>query len=101
MYTIVVYVTFFVFIGVVVVLQTQLLPQLLTAAGEAAGPLSQLASQSLTLDDHRTFFYTATLVQAMGSGAMAGMVSRGKAQPGMLHAAVMALTGVLTFPVIL
>lgn len=100
MYTIVMYIAFLVFLGVVAVLQAQLLPQLVTATQAAeggAGALSQLAGSDITLQQHRTFFYVATLVQALGSGSMAGMMSRGKIAPGLLHAAFMAILGILTF----
>lgn len=99
-YTMVMYVTFLVFLSVVLVLQTQLLPQLFQAAGsQTGGGFSRLVNTELTLADHRTFFYTSTLVQALGSGSMAGLMSRGRVEPGILHVAVMALAGVLAFSV--
>ncbi len=99
-YTIVMYVTFLVFLGVVSVLQVQLLPSLVTAAG-TGGPIGNLAATDLTLEAHRTFFYTATLVQAIGSGSMAGVMAYGRVGPGLLHAAVMTLGAVFTFSFLL
>lgn len=104
MYTIVMYVAFLVFLGVVAVLQAQLLPQLVSATESATGGtgvLGKLAESTVTLEEHRTFFYVATLVQALGSGSMAGMMARGRVGPGLMHAAVMILMGMAAFTFLL
>jgi flagellar protein FlaJ len=98
MYTIIMYVAFAVFLGVVGVLQGQLLPQLVSASAPAqGGPLANIAAKELTLESYRTFFYVAALVQGTGSGILAGFMARGKLGPGLLHAAVMAAITVATF----
>lgn len=99
-YTLVMYVIFLVFLAVVAVLQAQMLPQLVQAAG-AAGNEVFGAAGGTSLAEHRTFFYTSALVQALGSGTMAGMMGRGRVGPGLIHAAVMAAIAVITFSIVL
>jgi flagellar protein FlaJ len=98
-YTLVMYVTFLVFLAVVAVLQVQMLPQLLEASGAAASDV--FGSGEVGLVDHRRFFYTSALVQALGSGTMAGIMGRGRVGPGLIHAATMALITVFAFSFLL
>lgn len=101
MYTVIMYIAFAVFLGVVGVLQAQLLPQLFAATGSGlgSGPFEQLASSEVDLDSYRTFFYTAALVQGVGSGSMAGLMARGRLGPGLMHASVMAAIAIATFSI--
>lgn len=98
-YTIVMYVTFCTFLAVVGVLQSQLLPELVTAAGQFGGEI--VGASTTTIEAHRTFFYTASIVQGLGTGTMAGMMSRGRVGPGLVHAATMVLASAVTFSVLL
>lgn len=98
-YTVVMYVTFLVFLAVVAVLQSQMLPSLVAATDVIEqGPIPTTAT---SLEAYRTFFYTAALVQALGSGSMAGFMARGRVAPGLIHAAVMVLVTIATFSVLL
>lgn len=94
-YTIVMYVTFLVFLGVVAVLESRLLPELLVASEVRQSEL--FSPGQISRRAYRTFFYTAAIVQALGSGSMAGVMSRGRVGPGLLHAAAMLLVTVFTF----
>lgn len=96
-YTVVMYVTFLVFLGVLAMLYTQLLPPLLGTEITGDDPVGRLLQSETTLEAQRTFFFTASLVQAVGTGALAGKMAGGRTQPGLLHAAVMGLAAVLTF----
>ncbi|SFB74644.1 flagellar protein FlaJ [Halobiforma haloterrestris] len=99
-YTIVVYVSFFVFLFIIAVLAGYLLPNLPTEGVDAAsgGPevdgLGGLSDDAATT--YSTLFYHATLVQGLLSGLIAGQLSTGDVRAGAKHAAVMiALTVVL------
>ncbi len=101
MYTIVVYLTFFVFLGVAAMLYGQFLPELLVAqevdqglAGAAGG---LVGGASVSLEDYRQFFYVATMVQAVGSGVLAGVLSHDAYGPGLRHAAVMVGVAAVVF----
>jgi flagellar protein FlaJ len=98
-YTMVMYVTFLVFLGVVAVLQGQLVPELGSAAEATSGP--GFLSTGRGTEGFRTFFFTATIVQALGSGTMAGYLSRDKIGPGLIHAAAMLAMALVTFSLIL
>lgn len=104
MYTIVVYITFLVFLGVAAMLYTQFLPDLI-AATSARGDLptrgvEAFSGSAITLEDYRQFFYASSLVQALGSGVLAGVMAHGDIGPGLRHAAVMTLVAAACFTVL-
>lgn len=102
LYTVVMYIAFSVFLGVVLLLQTRMMPQLVQAgSGDLGGALSGLAVGDVTLEDYRVFFYVSTLVQAVGNGTVAGLMSAGEIGPGLQHASFMCLLGVLSFGMLL
>lgn len=98
-YTIEMCVTFLVFLGVVAVLQAQLLPQIVEATSGAGGEI--VPGATVPVESYRTFFFTSAIVQALGSGSMAGIMARGRVMPGLIHAAVMTLLALLTFSVLI
>lgn len=98
-YTIVMYVTFLVFLGVVAVLQAQLLPQIVEATSGAGGEI--VAGATVPVESYRTFFFTSAIVQALGSGSMAGIMARGRVMPGLIHAATMTLLALVTFAIVI
>lgn len=100
-YTIVMYVTFLVFLAVVAVLQAQLLPQIVEATSGARGGDGVVPGASIPVESYRTFFFTSAIVQALGSGSMAGIMARGRVLPGLIHAAVMTLLAMFTFSVLI
>ncbi len=99
-YTTVIYVTFLVFLFVVGVLYDQFVPQILNA-GQAVAD-SDLADVGLSLtgvdiDDYRTFYFTAGVVQAIGNGMMAGLMGSGRGVLGLRHAFIMVLMTYVSF----
>lgn len=90
MYTVVVYMAFFVFISVAAMLYTQFLPGILEA-GEAAGELGAdvFSTSTVTLEDYRQFFSIAAIVQGVGSGILAGAFAGGDYRSGLPHATIM------------
>lgn len=99
MYTVVVYLTFLVFLGVAAMLYWQFLPELLVAQDVPA--LGDAVSGArVSLEDYRQFFYVASLVQALGGGVLAGVLSYHKYGPGLRHAAVMMGMAFVVFSVL-
>jgi flagellar protein FlaJ len=111
LYTIVVYVTFFVFLGVVAILYSQFAPQIIGAGHDAAAAQSSdanadlggfgLGDSGLSLGDYQLFYYLAALVQGIGDGIVAGLLGNGKAVLGLRHAFLMVLFSYFTFLVLL
>ncbi len=103
-YTTVIYVTFLVFLFVVGVLYDQFVPQILNA-GQAVAE-SDLADVGLSLtgvdiDDYRTFYFSAGIVQAIGNGMMAGLMGSGRGVLGLRHAFIMVLLTYISFAFIM
>ncbi len=105
-YTIVIYVTFFVFLVVAGVLYDQFVPQILqtTAAanGSSLGAVEGIAGvRGVTLDDYRIFFFTAAVVQGLGDGIVAGTMGSGQAKLGLRHSFVMVFITYIVFTLFL
>jgi flagellar protein FlaJ len=106
LYTVVIYVTFLVFLGVASVLYAQFVPQLV-AANQAAAAQSKLASlgqfvgSSLRLADFQLFYLLAAVMQGLGDGIVAGQMGSGKAVLGLRHSFVMVLLSYVCFALFL
>jgi flagellar protein FlaJ len=105
-YTMVIYITFAVFLAVVAVLYGTFIPQILSsgqaiAAKGGAGKFGGITVGNLTLEGYRVFYFLAAVVQGMGNGFVAGVIGSGKVMDGMRHAFVLVLIAYLTFSVIL
>ncbi len=96
MYTIVVYLTFLVFLGVAAMLYWRFLPELLIAQDVPALG-GAVEGMRVSLEDYRQFFYVASLVQALGGGVLAGVLAFHKYGPGLRHAAVMMIMAMVVF----
>ncbi len=103
-YTTVIYVTFFVFLFVVGVLYDRFVPQILSA-GQASAQSSLgdvgLSLTGVTLEQYRTFYFSAAAVQAIGNGMMAGLMGSGKGLLGLRHAFIMILATYIAFAFIM
>ena len=103
-YTMVIYVVFFVFLFVIAVLYDQFVPEIL-AAGEAQREsgiqgIGGLDLGGVTLDDYQTFYFLAGVVQGIGNGILAGVMGSGKALLGLRHGFWMVLFTYLTFVIL-
>jgi flagellar protein FlaJ len=101
-YLVVIYVSFFVFIAIVVALDVIFIPNIPTgglgaAAGEGAsaidtGPFSGASELTQEKKDaYSTVFFYTGLVQAVCSGLVAGQMGEGTVKAGAKHATVMLL----------
>ncbi len=107
LYTVVIYITFFVFLAVAAVLYAQFVPQLV-ASSEAANADSPLAGgfagaggTQLTLADYQLFYFLAAVVQGLGDGIVAGLMGTGKAVLGLRHSFIMVAISYIVFALFL
>jgi flagellar protein FlaJ len=91
LYTVVIYVSFLVFIVIIAVLSTVFMP-----AASEVGEIPQLEG-GFNPDAYRTLFYHATVVQALLSGLIAGKMTSGRVSTGAKHAFIMVAVAYLTF----
>jgi flagellar protein FlaJ len=101
LYVAIIYITFFVFLGVVAVMQNSFIPEIL-AAGDASAEaaragIGNLAFSGVTLADYRTFYFVAALAQALGNGLVAGVIENGNAPSGLRHGVAMAAIAWIVF----
>jgi flagellar protein FlaJ len=103
LYVIVVYVAFGVFLGVVAALQGLLVPALLrSTTGVGGGQIgSVVIAQGLTIADFRLIYFGVGIVQAVGSGIVAGVMSEGSYGAGLKHATILVAIAVLVLGVLL
>lgn len=110
LYTVVIYVTFFVFLGVAAIMYSQFIPHLVASSQAAAAQAGTLggaeiagigSSSELRLEDFQLFYFLAALVQGLGDGIVAGMMGQGKAVLGLRHSFFMVLLAYVTFTVLL
>lgn len=97
LYVIVIYVAFGVFLGVVAALQGLLVPALLqTTQGTGASGIAGLAvAGNVTHMDFRLIYFGVGMVQAIGSGIVAGVMAEGGYAAGLKHATVLVVLTVV------
>ncbi len=107
LYTVVIYVTFFVFLSVAAILYAQFVPQLV-AASEATSQSDSLANfgstfggHGLNVRDFQLFYLMAAVMQGLGDGIVAGQMGSGKAILGLRHAFVMVALAYIGFALFL
>lgn len=99
-YTAIIYVTFFVFLGVAAALFASFIPEIVSAVeqlGETGAGFAGIQLEVRTIAEYRTFYLTAALVQAIGNGIVAGKVETGYITSGLKHASVMVAITLVTF----
>ena len=98
-YTAIVYLSYIVFIGVIVIVSKQFLSILAEQAGSGAsyGMMSGLGQ--LSLDTVNRLLYHVCLVQAICSGLVAGLMGEESIYGGIKHGCAMLVMGLLAFNV--
>ncbi|HLE97004.1 MAG TPA: type II secretion system F family protein [Candidatus Thermoplasmatota archaeon] len=102
LYVVIIYLAFFVFLGIVAVLYSSLVPAFSEAAAAAAAtPNAPVLIRMQGISQYRTFYFVASIIQAVGNGMLAGVIQEGRASAGLQHAFVMMLLAFVTFGVVL
>ncbi len=103
-YVMVVYISFFVFIATIIILQSQFLPKM-EEAGQTVS--DQAAEQGLAeipgvniqvsvIPEVSFVFLLSVIVHAAGDGILAGVIQRGSIPIGMRHSFIMLVAGFMT-----
>ena len=105
------YIVFFIFIGIMIVLQTVLLPQLTGISGDVLsgltykGDVTKVGTAGLTATEtpvtinFETLFIFLILIQGFFSGVMIGDFSEGNLNYGIRHSFILMLFGYLIFTI--
>jgi archaeal flagellar protein FlaJ len=102
MYTIVVYVAYFVFIAVVLVLALQFIPafkEAVDATGGKGAKVGGIDIKPFDPEDFFAIFFQAAVVQAIGGGLVGGVLTKGNPVAGFSNIAIMLLSAWLAFRV--
>jgi len=100
MYLMIIYISFFVFLAVIIALASMFLPKLYEAA-TGAGQLIGGGGAGLSLEDYKFIYIVTALSQAIGSGVVAGSLAEGKAIAGLRHGTIMILITYIVFKLML
>lgn len=105
LYTVIIYITFFVFLGVAATLYGQFIPEIINSAEAARAQgstgVAGLSFELLSLEDYRIFYYMAGIMQGLGNGMVAGLMGSGKGLSGLRHSFLMVLITYLVFTLLL
>ncbi|MDD5502700.1 MAG: type II secretion system F family protein [Candidatus Thermoplasmatota archaeon] len=100
LYTVVVYVSFFVFLAVVLILYGSFIPEIIKASAAAqkfGGGIGSIQISAMKLQDYKVMYFSAGAVQAVGNGIVAGTMGNGTLTSGLKHGFIMLLITYLTF----
>jgi flagellar protein FlaJ len=95
----VIYIAFFVFLFTDAVLYNMFLPALSNAAAASGGGGGFI--KSVPMDDMRFIYFSAAIVQALGNGLVAGILSDARIATGTRHSFIMVLAAWVTFKFVL
>ncbi|MHB8605452.1 MAG: type II secretion system F family protein [Thermoplasmatota archaeon] len=103
LYVIVIYISFLVFLAVTAALQGLFVPAILkvtqSAGGVDFGAIS--VSHRLVFNDFRFIYFDVGLVQAIGSGIVAGYMAEGSLSAGLKHASIMMAMSIVLLGIVL
>jgi len=104
-YIAVIYISFFVFLVTIWILNVTFLPKMLEASGAlsgAEGAVSSPLAENLpeVVYNIRIAFFIATIVHALGDGILAGVLDNGKIPTGLRHSFIMLIVALFSFQVI-
>ena len=97
-YIAVIWVSFIVFIGVIIVLSNVFIPAI--ASSNSGGESETIGNMQINAVDPLFFlvvFFYGVTAQAMGNGAMAGIMATGRLATGMKHAGMMMIICLILF----
>jgi archaeal flagellar protein FlaJ len=102
LYSVIIYITFFVFLVVAAVLYGQLVPEIIKASESAARANVEGSSVGINLrtpsrQEYRAFYFLSALVQGVGNGLVGGLFANGRVLAGLRHSFLMVLISYVTF----
>lgn len=99
MYLLIIYVAFFVFLAVILILSATFLPEFAKAT-ESTTSVGGISFGSVKLEEYKFIYICTALVQAIGNGAVAGLLGEGKIAAGLRHGTIMVIVTYILFKLI-
>ena len=97
-YIAVIWTSFFVFLGVIVVLSKVFIPAIASSnSGEDSAQIGNMVIRAIDPLFFLVVFFYGVSAQAIGNGAMAGLMATGRLSSGMKHAGLMLICAILAF----
>ena len=99
-YVVIIYISFMVFVGIIYIISTTFLTEMvkagekMSAGGSGPVPLSLSRAK---LDIYNRIFFHGALIQGLASGMIAGVMGEGNALSGLKHSIIMMTIGYLLF----
>ncbi len=99
-YVVIIYISFMVFVGIIYIISTTFLAEMvkagekMAAGGSGSVPLS-LSREKLNM--YNLIFFHGALIQGLSSGLIAGVMGEGNALSGLKHSVIMMTIGYLLF----
>ncbi len=100
-YLIVIYVVFLVFLAILAVLAIAFIPPLLETTQSASGGQGLFAGRKFDPDALKGAYFHAVLVQALGNGAVAGVIRENRFSAGLRHIFFMVIIAYLVFKMLI
>jgi flagellar protein FlaJ len=100
-YIAVIWTSYFVFLGVIVVLAKVFIPAISSSnAGDDSAQIGNMVIRAIDPLFFLVVFFYGVSAQALGNGSMAGLMATGRLSSGMKHAGYMLICAVLSFNLI-
>ncbi len=99
-YVIIIYISFFVFIGIIYIISTTFLEEMVKAGEKVSGAASGAVPLSLSREKlavYNRIFFHGSLIQGFSSGLIAGVMGEGSVLSGLKHSVIMVTIGYLLF----
>ena len=100
MYLLIIYVAFFVFLAVIMILAATFLPEFAKATEAAGSGVGSISFGNVSLEEYKFIYICTALVQAVGNGAVAGLLGEGKMAAGLRHGTIMVIVTYILFKLI-
>lgn len=97
-YAMIIYIAFFVFLVVIGVLNAQFIPELAKATSQVAGSkLGGISFEVLDVQAYQLLFFHAAVIQGLGGGFVAGVMTQGHPMAGLKHGFILTLVAYVAF----
>lgn len=102
MYVIIIYISFFVFIGIVYIITTTFLSTLAESAAKVAQSGASLSMlRSININTYKSVFMHAAVFQGLFAGIVAGVMGEGSISAGVKHSLLMLVLAYVLFTVMI
>ncbi len=99
-YVVIIYISFLVFIGIIYIISTTFLEEMVKAGEKVTGSATGAVPLSLSrekLDMYNRIFFHGALIQGFSSGLIAGVMGEGSVLSGLKHSVIMVTVGYILF----